>query len=249
MRLETISDGYSDAEAPEVKVAGDDLAYVLYTSGSTGKPKGVMIKHYNLVNFLLSMQKEPGMNADDKLLAVTTISFDIAGLELYLPLISGAQIILADTLTAKDGRLLLEMVKKERISFMQATPYTWRMMLEAGWNSLLPVKILCGGEALPKDLASKLTGVCGELWNMYGPTETTVWSTVKLIENADDISIGKPVDNTQVYILDESLNSLTDGTVGEIFIAGDGVAKGYLNRPGLTGERFVKNPFSWQTRR
>ena len=151
------------------------------------------------------MQKEPGMNADDKILAVTTISFDIAGLELYLPLISGAQIILTNSATAKDGRLLLDLVKDENISFMQATPYTWRMMLEAGWEKYLPIKILCGGEALPKDLVNKLNVRSSTLWNMYGPTETTIWSTVKLIENDDDITIGRPITNTQVYIVDDAL--------------------------------------------
>jgi len=232
------------ADAPDVAVSGDDMAYVLYTSGSTGKPKGVQIRHYNLVNFLLSMQKEPGMNASDKLLAVTTISFDIAGLELYLPLISGAQIVLASSETAKDGRLLLELVKDEQISFMQATPYTWRMMLEAGWDAYLPVKILCGGEALPKDLVNKLTARCSGLWNMYGPTETTIWSTVKLIKNDEDITIGRPIANTQVYIVDEALNNLTDGSIGEIIIGGEGVARGYLNREELTAERFIDDPFS-----
>jgi thioesterase domain-containing protein/acyl carrier protein len=190
------------------------------------------------------MQEEPGMNAADKILAVTTISFDIAGLELYLPLICGAQLILSNSETSKDGRLLLDLVKDESISFMQATPYTWRMMLEAGWEDYLPIKILCGGEALPKDMVSKLTGRSRELWNVYGPTETTIYSTLKLIKNEDEISIGKPIANTQVYILDENLNNLTDGSVGELFIGGDGVAKGYLNRPDLTAERFIDDPFS-----
>jgi amino acid adenylation domain-containing protein len=232
------------SEEPQTGLSGNDLAYVLYTSGSTGRPKGVQISHYNLVNFLLSMQKEPGINAADKLLAVTTISFDIAGLELYLPLISGAQLVLTNAETAKDGRLLLDLVKDENISIMQATPYTWRMMLEAGWENHLPIKILCGGEALPKDMVSKLTWRSSALWNMYGPTETTVWSTVKLIKSDEDISIGKPIANTQVYILDEALNNLPGGQIGEIFIAGDGVAKGYLNRPELTAERFIDDPFS-----
>jgi amino acid adenylation domain-containing protein len=231
-------------EEPETIIKGYDLAYVLYTSGSTGKPKGVQIRHYNLVNFLLSMQKAPGINADDKLLAVTTISFDIAGLELYLPLISGAQLILTNSETAKDGRLLLDLVKGENITFMQATPYTWRMMLEAGWDKSLPIKILCGGEALPKDLAAKLNWRTSALWNMYGPTETTIWSTLKCIASVEDITIGKPIDNTEVYILDEGLNNLPDGSIGEIFIAGDGIAKGYLNRPELTDERFIDDPFS-----
>ncbi len=236
-------DSYSATE-PATLVTGDHLAYILYTSGSTGKPKGVQISHTNLVNFLLSMQKAPGMTAEDKILAVTTISFDIAGLELYLPLITGAQLIMSNSETSKDGRLLLDLVKGENISFMQATPYTWRMMLEAGWDKFLPLKILCGGEALPKDMVSKLTWRSSALWNMYGPTETTIWSTLKLIESDEDISIGRPIANTQVYILDEAFNSLTDGETGEIFIGGDGVAKGYLNRPDLTAERFISNPFS-----
>lgn len=239
----TQSNQYSASE-PEISFSSNELAYILYTSGSTGKPKGVQIRHYNLVNFLLSMQKEPGMTADDKLLAVTTISFDIAGLELYLPLICGAQLVLSNSSTSKDGRMLLDLVKDEKITFMQATPYTWRMMLEAGWESPLPLKILCGGEALPKDLVNKLVNRSNALWNMYGPTETTVWSTVKLIENDENITIGKPVANTQVYILNENLKSLTDGSVGEIFIGGDGVAQGYLNRPELTAERFIDDPFS-----
>jgi amino acid adenylation domain-containing protein len=229
---------------PDTDVTGQDLAYILFTSGSTGKPKGVQIKHHNLVNFLLSMQKLPGITADDKLLAVTTISFDIAGLELFLPLLTGAQIVLTDTITAKDGRALLDLAIKEEISIMQATPYTWRMMLETGWDKKLPMKVLCGGEALPKDLINKLTARCSELWNMYGPTETTVWSTVKHIKDDADITIGKPIANTQVYILDEKLAEISDGTIGEIFIGGDGVARGYLNRLELTNERFVDNPFT-----
>jgi len=240
--LEKLSD-YTPEE-PGISISGEDLAYVLYTSGSTGKPKGVQIRHYSLVNFLLSMQKEPGMSADDKILAVTTISFDIAGLELYLPLICGAELILSNSETSKDGRLLLDLVKGENISFMQATPYTWRMMLEAGWEKFLPIKLLCGGEALPRDLVNKLTGRSSALWNMYGPTETTIWSTLKLIESDDDITIGRPIANTQVYILDENLNNLTDGSTGEIVIGGDGVAKGYLNRAELTTEKFIDDPFT-----
>jgi len=232
------------ADEPGIEFSSEELAYILYTSGSTGKPKGVQIQHYNLVNFLLSMQKEPGMTSNDKILAVTTISFDIAGLELYLPLICGAELILSNSETSKDGRLLLDLVKDENVSFMQATPYTWRMMLEAGWENYLPIKLLCGGEALPRDMVSKLTWRSSALWNMYGPTETTIWSTLKLIENDEHISIGKPIANTQVYILDENLNNLTDGSAGELFIGGEGVAKGYRNRPDLTSERFIDDPFS-----
>jgi len=233
-----------DPSDPEIDVNGEDLAYIIYTSGSTGKPKGVLIRHYSLVNFLLSMQRLPGINAEDKLLAISTISFDIAGLELYLPLISGAQIILADAETAKDGWLLLDIIKNENISIMQATPYTWRMLLEAGWDKFLPLKAITGGEALSQDLAAKLLSRCSALWNQYGPTETTVYSTQKLITDAGEITIGKPVGNTQVYILDENRNNRTDGTTGEIVIGGDGVAKGYLNRPDLTAEKFIDDIFS-----
>lgn len=236
-------DNYTDEE-PKVTVCGEDIAYILYTSGSTGKPKGVQIRHLNLINYLLSMKKEPGITAADKVLAVTTISFDIAGLDIYWPLISGAQLLVVNSETAKDGRLLLDIVKEEKVSIMQATPYTWRMMIEAGWDSLLPLKVLCGGEALPKDLTTKLLKRCTELWNLYGPTETTIYSTIKHIESDNDITIGRPIANTQVYILDEHLNNLTDGSTGEIFIAGDGVALGYLNRPELNEERFIDNLFS-----
>lgn len=234
-------------DTPDINVTGDDLAYILYTSGSTGMPKGVQISQHSLVNFLYSMQKAPGMTSDDKLLAVTTISFDIAGLELFLPLLSGAQVIIADTATAKDGRALLDIIRAEGVTTMQATPYTWRIMLEAGWDSTLPVKVICGGEALPKELAERILGKASSLWNVYGPTETTIWSTIKEIRAEDQaITIGRPIDNTSIYILDKNLNPLDTGTVGEIFIGGDGLALGYLNQPALTAEKFIADPFSDQ---
>lgn len=236
-----------DTTAPEVIVDGESLVYILYTSGSTGNPKGVQIAHHNLVNFLTSMQKAPGITADDRLLAVTTISFDIAGLELWLPLLTGAEIILADTATAKDGRALLDVIKKERVTLMQATPYTWRIMLEAGWDENTPVKVICGGEALPQELAQKLLTRASSLWNVYGPTETTVWSTIKQLTKQDKvISIGRPINNTSIYILDKFSKPLAQGVAGEIYIGGDGVAKGYLNRPELTAEKFVEDPFAKQ---
>ncbi|AYL95862.1 non-ribosomal peptide synthetase [Mucilaginibacter celer] len=233
------------ATEPVVEVTGDDLVYILYTSGSTGMPKGVQISQHSLVNFLYSMQKRPGMTAADKLLAVTTISFDIAGLELFLPLLSGAQVVIADTNTAKDGRALLDIIRKENITTMQATPYTWRIMLEAGWDENTPIKVICGGEALPKELAERILGKASSLWNVYGPTETTIWSTIKQIK-ADDvaITIGRPIDNTSIYILDKNLNPLDTGTIGEIYIGGDGLAVGYLNQPQLTAEKFIDDPFS-----
>jgi amino acid adenylation domain-containing protein len=228
---------------PDAGVTGNNLLYVLYTSGSTGQPKGVQIAHHNVVNFLYSMQKKPGMAPSDKLLAVTTISFDIAGLELFLPLISGAQIVLVDAATAKDGAALLDVIRKEKITTMQATPYTWRIMLEAGWEDE-KIKVICGGEALPMDLATRILGRASSLWNVYGPTETTIWSTIKEITTDDKtISIGKPIDNTFIYILDKFQNPLAPGAAGEIYIGGEGVAKGYLDQPILNYEKFVDDPF------
>lgn len=233
------------ADAPATSVSGSDLAYILYTSGSTGLPKGVLIEHRNLVNLLHSMIRMPGITDSDVLLAVTTISFDIAGLELYLPLLVGATTVLADTETAKDGRALVKAVTEQGITIMQATPVTWKMMLAAGWEQPTNLKVLCCGEPMSKELAQKLLARCGTLWNMYGPTETTIYSTGKQILATDElITIGRPIHNTQVYILDEQLTPLPEGVVGEIYIAGEGVTRGYLNRPDLTNEKFVPNPFS-----
>ena len=227
-----------------VKVENDANAYLLYTSGSTGKPKGVAITHKNLVNFLYSMLDQPGINENDKLLSVTTISFDIAGLELYIPLLTGATLVLANDETAKDGRIIMDVVKKEGITMLQATPTTWQMMLDLGWDTPLPIKALCGGEALPLNLAKKLIPKVNELWNMYGPTETTIWSSVKQIRSEDNIiTIGKPIANTQFYILNDQQQLMEPGKTGEIIIGGDGVAKGYWNRPDLTEEKFINNPF------
>ncbi|WP_231490790.1 non-ribosomal peptide synthetase [Pedobacter sp. Leaf170] len=232
----------------EKEIKGSDLAYILYTSGSTGKPKGVKITHRNLANFLISMKTSPGIKGSDRLLAITTISFDIAGLELYLPLISGAELVLANTESTKDGRILLKVLEEEKITMLQATPSTLQMILDSGWDSKFDLKILSGGEALPKDLAIKLLNLSTELWNMYGPTETTIWSTVKEIEAEDKIvSIGWPINNTQVYIVDENGNRLANNEVGEIYIGGEGVAAGYLNRPELTNEKFVPDNFSKKT--
>ena len=230
---------------PEIEYNGAHLAYILYTSGSTGQPKGVAVECKNLMNLLLSIQQLPGITPADIMLSITTISFDIAELELLLPIISGAQLIIVDNDVAKDGRALLEIARTEQISILQATPYTWRMILQSGWDEPLPVKAFCGGEALPKDLAKKLLGKCSELWNMYGPTETTIYSTIKKISADDElITIGKPIDNTQVYILDDEHHLLPDGAEGEIYIGGAGVARGYVGRPDLTDERFIEDKFS-----
>lgn len=234
-------------KCPPIAIEDSRLAYVLYTSGSTGKPKGVQIEHHSLLNLLLSMQKTPGLTAADVLLAVTTISFDISGLEIYLPLLSGATIVLANAETCRDGRLLLQMIEDYDITVMQATPYTWRMLLDAGWTKTYPLKVLCGGEVFPKEFGDRLLPKCHSLWNLYGPTETTIWSSVKQVTEKDTpINIGRPIDNTQFYILDEYNNLAPPGIEGEICIAGDGLARGYINRPELTNEKFIPIPYaSW----
>lgn len=238
--------GSFSTENPDIKINCDDLAYLLYTSGSTGQPKGVLVGHNNIVNLLSSIQKWPGITADDRMLAISTISFDIAGLELFLPLISGAEMLMADTETAKDGYQLLKLIKSAEINLIQATPATFRMLIDAGWqNEKLPFRVFCCGEALQPDLAKKLTTLCYGLWNMYGPTETTIYSTGKQIFYEDEvITIGRPIDNTQVYILNEQLGLVTEGDIGEIFIGGEGVAKGYLNQPELTATRFPEDIYS-----
>jgi amino acid adenylation domain-containing protein len=218
------------------------LAYILYTSGSTGKPKGVRISHGNLLNFLVSMQQEPGLSAGEKLLAITTVSFDIAGLELFLPLIAGATVLLASVEQAKDGRALIQLMERHQIGMMQATPATWRMLMLAGWSKSPAFKLLCGGEALSEDLAEKLIERVGPFWNVYGPTETTIWSTIKRITKSTEITIGRPIANTQIYILDEQGQHCPMGRVGEICIGGLGVAEGYHNRPELNAEKFIPDP-------
>jgi amino acid adenylation domain-containing protein/thioester reductase-like protein len=223
----------------------EDLAYIIYTSGSTGRPKGVQITHRSAVNFLTSMQREPGLDANDHLLAVTTLSFDIALLELLLPLISGAQVTIASREAAMDGALLQQLLDEADITVMQATPVTWRLLLAAAWPGKEDLTVLCGGEALPPNLVEKLLPRCRALWNMYGPTETTVWSTIEhIVSSSDPIYIGRPIANTRIYLLDEKQHPVPIGAVGQLYIGGDGVARGYLNRPDLTRERFFSDPFA-----
>ncbi|HEV8543986.1 MAG TPA: non-ribosomal peptide synthetase, partial [Verrucomicrobiae bacterium] len=225
-------------------LTSEDLAYVIYTSGSTGLPKGVQVPHRALTNFLLSVQREPGLTAADRLLAVTTLSFDIAGLELWLPLISGATVILAGADEAKDPAALSNLIGKHDVTMMQATPITWNALLHSGWAGKKNLKALCGGEPMTRQLADSLLDACGEVWNMYGPTETTIWSTISRVHPGDgSISIGRPIANTEIYILDRHLNPVPFGSDGEIFIGGDGLARGYLNRAELTAEKFIAHPF------
>ena len=221
----------------------DDLAYIIYTSGTTGQPKGVRVTQRGLANFLVAMRRRPGMTERDAIVAVTTISFDISGLELYLPLSVGARIVLAPTEVATDGEALARLLSDSGATVLQATPATWRMLLDAGWMGGKALRALCGGEALYADLARELLPRVAELWNLYGPTETTIWSTAARVEANSPISIGAPIDNTRVYIVDGEGQICPIGIAGEIWIAGDGVAQGYQNKPELTRERFVRDPF------
>ncbi len=227
-------------------VAPHNLAYVIYTSGSTGKPKGVQLEHRSVVNFLWSMRREPGLTSNDVLVAVTTLSFDIAGLELYLPLLVGARLVIAPRETTYDGRLLKQLLDRNSATVMQATPATWRVLLESGWEGNPNLKVLVGGEALSADLARELAMRCGSVWNMYGPTETTIWSSVYRVEGKDEklVPIGKPIANTTFHILDKDRQPVAEGAEGELYIGGEGLARGYFQRDELTAEKFVSDPFS-----
>ncbi len=228
----------------------ESLAYVIYTSGSTGKPKGVALPHRAMANFIQGMVERPGLVASDRLAAVTTLSFDIAVLELFLPLTVGATSFIVTREQAVDGRTLAALLDQQAITCMQATPATWRLLMTSSWSGRKPFKALVGGEALPKDLAQWLLATTSELWNMYGPTETTVWSTCHKVESPDQNSIvGKPIKSTSLYVVDEKGQLVPTGVTGELCIGGLGVAKGYLNRPELTAEKFLPNPFAQETGR
>ena len=225
----------------DLDIESSQLAYVIFTSGSTGKPKGVQIEHRNVVNFLESMRSEPGMSPRDTLLAVTTLSFDISVLEIYLPLTTGATVALVSREITSDGKQLAKVLSESGITVMQATPATWRLLIEAGWQGDKKLKILCGGEAMPRDLAEQLLERSGSLWNMYGPTETTIWSAVfPVVSGEGSVPVGRPISNTQIYILDERMHPVPVGVPGHLHIGGDGLARGYLKRPELTAEKFVE---------
>ena len=230
---------------PASRLAPEDLAYVIYTSGSTGKPKGVQIPHIAVVNFLLSMSRKPGINEKDTLLAVTTLSFDISVLEIFLPLLVGAKTIIASRENAANGQQLLDLIQQSAVTIMQATPTTWYLLIAAGWDGSDEFKVLCGGEALPQDLAQQLVKRSKNVWNMYGPTETTIWSTCcQLHEDFADIHVGRAIDNTQVYIVNEQDQLNPIGIAGELLIGGVGLSRGYLNKPELTKEKFILDHFS-----
>ncbi len=221
----------------------EDTAYIMFTSGSTGQPKGVQIPHRALTNFLCAMRERPGFGSQDTIVALTTICFDISILELFLPLTVGAAVVIADEETARDGRLLLSLIQRSGARVLQATPTTWRLLLEAGWDGFPRLRMLSGGEALPADLAKQLLARSPELWNMYGPTETTVWSAVQRIGLDATVTIGAPIANTQFYVVDYHNEPVPLGAIGELLIGGDGVAVGYWDMPELTRERFIPDKF------
>ncbi len=230
----------------------EDLAYILYTSGSTGQPKGVAIQHRALSNFITAMAARPGIDAADRLLALTTIGFDIAGLELFGPLARGATVLLADTAAARDGARLVALLRRLRPSLMQATPAGWRMLVDAGWEGDRDLRMLCGGEALDGQLAAQLLARGGELWNLYGPTETTIWSAAVEVRAETlqrggapgaGVPVAGPIDQTMLYVLDPRGLPVPVGIAGELHIAGAGLSPGYWGKPSLTAERFVPNPF------
>jgi amino acid adenylation domain-containing protein len=225
-------------------VPQNSLSYVLYTSGSTGKPKAVAIEHSALVNLLESIRRETGFSESDRLLAVSSLSFDITELDIYMPLISGACFTLASREAVADGNRLAKLLETSRSTFMQATPATWRMLVEAGWQGKADLKILSGGERLPRALANQLLERSRGVWNAYGPTETTIYSTIVKVEAGEDrLSVGRAIGNTQLYVLNSHLQPNPIGVFGELYIGGDGLAREYLFRPELTAEKFIANPF------
>ena len=231
-------------ENPPCRAKPDQLAYTMYTSGSTGQPKGVQIPHGAVVNFLTSMAVEPGLTAKDRLLSVTTPTFDISVLELLLPIVIGASVDIVSSELSSDAMGLANRLIQTGATVMQATPATWQMLIQAGWEGASNLKVLCGGEALSDKLATELLPRCGELWNMYGPTETTIWSTCLLVSDGGPHgSIDRPIANTQTYLLDQNQQLVPVGIPGELYIGGVGLARGYFNRPDLTAEKFISHIF------
>ena len=235
-----------DTSNVESEVNAGQRMYVIYTSGSTGRPKGVQILHRAVTNFLFSMQHDLKISEEDTLLAVTTLSFDIAVLELFLPLVTGARLRLERREVTADGARLAAKIMAQHPTIMQATPATWRMLLDANIPDFHQLQILCGGEAMPQDLRDQLAAKePAVIWNLYGPTETTIWSTMcQIVPEQDEITIGRPIANTQIYILDTHKQPVPIGILGELYIGGAGLARGYLNQPAITAEKFVHNPFS-----
>ena len=237
-----IAEQRDDNRSTEVR--SDNLAYAIYTSGSTGKPKGVQVSHRSVVNCLYSIASEVGFTEEEIVLAVTTISFDIAALELYLPLLSGARVVLASRDEVLDGKQLADKIVSSAATMMQATPSTWRLLLDAGWRAREEFKILCGGEVLSRRLADQLLDGGADVWNLYGPTETTIWSTMAKVEPGDDpVLIGRPIGNTKIYIWMPTCSQCRWEYTASSISAAMVLARGYLNQPELTAEKFVPDTF------
>ncbi len=239
-----------DGDEPDLS-APEGIVYVLYTSGSTGRPKGVQVTHRNLANFLRAMQAELQPKVTDRYLSVTTLIFDIAALELYLPLTAGARVILAGSDAVHHPLMLARLIRRSGATHMQATPSLWRILVSNSQANLESVHVLAGGEALSAELAARLQRMAAKVTNLYGPTETTIWSTVAHLGSVGTATppIGRPILNTQLYVLGEDGEPVMTGAVGELYIGGEGVARGYLNRPELTEERFVADSFAGGGRR
>ena len=230
----------SDFPNPKTLANSDSLVYIIYTSGSTGQPKGVMVNHSSLVNFLWSMRNSPGMNEDTVMLALASTSFDPSTLELFLPLMVGAKVVVASEEMTTNPLLIAETISRHDVNIVQATPATWQLLLDTGWAGKPGLKALCGGDVMTRKLADQLLGRVGNLWNVYGPTETTVWSSLCQIQKGNaPITIGQPIANAQIYILDRYLQPVPIGVIGELHISGEGVARAYLNSPSLTKEKFI----------
>ncbi len=241
------SDGAAIADQPDepLTAAGsaEDPAYVIYTSGSTGKPKGVVVSHRNVINLLSAVQRRLQLSPRDIMLAVTSPAFDISVTELFLPLITGGQVVIAGRDIVADPRALLKRLARSRATIMQATPATWRAIVEGGWPPAQAITVLTAGEALSVELAARLMAGATAVWNLYGPTETTIYSTAHRVQPSDDpVPIGRPIDNTQTYIIDRNRRQVPPGVSGELYIGGAGVSHGYLGKPELTAERFLPDP-------
>ncbi|MFE5556455.1 amino acid adenylation domain-containing protein [Streptomyces sp. NPDC056544] len=239
-------DGSARADFAPVRLEPEQLAYALYTSGSTGRPKGVTVPHRALANFTRDMVRRLELTAGDTVAAVTTASFDIAVLELLVPLVCGATVRVVDRETARDGTLLAKELDSAPVTVVQATPATWHQLMESGWQAPR-VRALCGGEALPSALAERMRTALGTVWNVYGPTETTVWSTAHRLSGPvgdGPVPIGSALANTRLHVLDAGLRPVPVGVFGELYIGGDGVARGYHGRPALTADRFVPDPYA-----
>ncbi|KAG9254544.1 polyketide synthase [Emericellopsis atlantica] len=239
--LATLSQGGHNLD---LDVRPYDLVYIMYTSGSAGRPKGVEVTHESVASLLLSMKREPGCSARDRMLALTTVSFDMAVLELFLPLICGGTVVLAQRHHQTDPRAIIELIVKHNVNIVQGTPAIWQMLLDSGWTGEPRLeKILCGGESLSRTLADRLSACCDRMWNMYGPTEATVYACIWRVTRGHHIAVGNPITNCRLHILDENMSPVPTGSLGELFIAGIGVAKGYRKRADLSASRFLKNPF------